>query len=78
MKKYFEIIELIELIFVSIVALIMAIGLYKLDAKQKKFIGKIQPLIEQRDTTHSLRNYEVLTDSIKNEFVKYWCDDTSE
>lgn len=47
--------------------------LYQRYKSSENFIKVITPLIEERDTTYSLRNYEVLTDSI-NKLYKDWME----
>lgn len=66
-------------ILIAIAAIVVVgteIQLYfKLKATEN-IIKVVKSLDEERDTTWSLRNYEVLTDSINNIF-KEWRNDTS-
>lgn len=77
MKKIIEELELLVLGIVCVCLTIVDINLYNYNKKQKEFINKIVPLIEERDTTSSLRNYEVLTDSLNNLYKEWYKNDTS-
>lgn len=77
MKKIIDLIELVVLGCVCVCLTIVDINLYNYNQRQKEFINKIVPLIEERDTTSSLCNYEVLTDSINNLYKDWLKDDTS-
>ena len=62
------------LLLVAAIALIaLDVILYKRYKSSENFIKVITPIIEERDTTYSLRNYEVLTDSI-NKLYKDWME----
>lgn len=39
----------------------------------KEFVTRVSPIIEEMDTTYSLRNYEVMREKLHNE-VKRWED----
>lgn len=77
MKKIIDELELLVLGCVCVCLTIVDINLYNYNKKQKEFINKIVPLIEERDTTSSLRNYEVLTDSLNNLYKEWYKHDTS-
>ena len=69
-----------KIIFIQYLLLVAAITLIALDViiyqrykSSENFIKVITPIIEERDTTYSLRNYEVLTDSI-NKLYKDWME----
>lgn len=77
MKKILDLVDLVVLGIVCVCLTIVDINLYNYNKKQKEFINKIVPLIEERDTTSSLRNYEVLTDSLNNLYKEWYKYDTS-
>ena len=63
------------LLLVAAIALIVIdVLLYIRWKSSENFIKFITPIIEERDTTSSLRNYEVLTDSMNNCY-KRWAED---
>lgn len=59
---------------VAATLLLISVNLYFRHQAAKNFAKTVIELIEERDTTHSLRNYEVLTDSLNN-VCKEWLDD---
>ena len=64
----------IDIIIGSLLVVLITITLVytvKLDQHNKQLIKTVKPLLEERDTTSSLRNYEVLTDSITNVCLKW-------
>lgn len=66
-------------ILIAIAAIVVVgieIQLYLNYKATENIIEVVKSLDEERDTTWSLRNYEVLTDSI-NDIIKEWRDDTS-
>ena len=68
MKKY--LIRLTVFLSIGILALV-SLNLYIQDKATKNFIKTLDSLIIERDSTNSLRNYEVLNDSINN-LCKQW------
>lgn len=74
MKKYLGQIILLVAAFALV---ILSLHLYSKHQSAKNFIEFVTPLIEERDTTHSLRNYEVLSDSINKAYKDWLEDDTS-
>jgi len=74
MKKYLVKITLLA----AVCALVLInVNLYIKYTTTNNFIKTVKPLIEERDTTHSLRNYEVMTDSINKLYKDWFNDDTS-
>ena len=63
MKKY---LVKITLLAAACALVTIGINLYIKYTTTNNFIKAVKPLIEECDTTHSLRNYEVLSDSINN------------
>lgn len=63
MKQYID--NLAVLVF-CVLLTYFAITLYIKHEAAKNLIELIDSLSTERDSTHSLRNYEVLTDSINN------------
>ena len=63
MKKH-----LLVIAFTLIIAALVAVSCHWYIKTQatKHFIELLDSIKAERDTTHSLRNYEVLTDSINN------------
>ncbi len=69
-----------KLNFKHYLLLVAAIAIIALDVllyirwkSSENFVKFIKPVIEERDTTSSLRNYEVLRDSV-NKCYKQWED----
>lgn len=73
MKKY---LLKILIAIAAIVVVGIEIQLYFKYKATENIIEVVKSLDEERDTTWSLRNYEVLTDSINN-IIKEWRNDTS-
>lgn len=71
MKKY--LIRLTVFLSFGILALV-TLNLYLRDKSTKNFIETLDSLVIERDSTNSLRNWEVLNDSINN-LCKKWCND---
>lgn len=71
MKKY--LIRLTVFLSIGILALV-TLNLYFRDKATKNFIETLDSLVIERDSTNSLRNWEVLNDSINN-LCKKWCND---
>ena len=64
-----------RLVITLAVLVFITICFYSVNEQQRtlQFIEKVTPIIDERDTTSSLRNYEVLTDSLNKickQFVK--------
>lgn len=74
MKKY---LVKITLLAAACALVTIGINLYIEYTTTNNFIEAVKPLIEERDTTHSLRNYEVLSDSINNLYKEWLKNDTS-
>lgn len=74
MKKYLGQITLLAALFALV---LINVNLYIKYTTTNNFIKAVKPLIEECDTTHSLRNYEVLSDSINNLYKDWLNDDTS-
>lgn len=53
------------------------VHLYYKNKATENFIELVKSIEEERDTTYSLRNYEVLTDSLNNLILKWRKGDTS-
>ena len=62
------------LLIAAIALLVLDVLLYIRWKSSENFVKFITPIIEERDTTSSLLNYEVLTDSINNCY-KRWSED---
>ena len=73
MKKY--LIRLTVFLSIGILALV-TFNLYLRDKSTKNFIETLDSLVIERDSTNSLRNCEVLNDSINN-LCKQWHYETS-
>ena len=73
MKKY--LIRLTVFLSIGILALV-TLNLYLRDKATKNFIEKLDSLVIERDSTNSIRNWEVLNDSINN-LCKQWHYETS-
>ena len=71
MKKY--LINLAIFLTIGVLALV-SLNLYIQEKATNNFIETLNSLIIERDSTYSLRNYEVLNDSINN-LCKQWLDD---
>lgn len=71
MKKY--LIRLTVFLSIGILTLV-TLNLYLRDKATKNFIETLDSLVIERDSTNSLRNWEVLNDSINN-LCKKWCND---
>ena len=71
MKKY--LIRLTVFLSIGILALV-SLNFYIQEKATKNFIETLDSLIIERDSTNSLRNYEVLNDSINN-LCKQWLND---
>lgn len=79
MKKIKNLETVILYSIIAILLGLIAFNAYTYNSKQTELLYKIQPLIEELDTTSYSPKAKVLEDSIKNEFVKYWCgNDTSD
>lgn len=74
MKKY--LIKLAIFLSIGVLALV-SLNLYIQEKATKNFIEVLDSLIIERDSTSSLRNYEVLNDSINNLCKQRLNDDTS-
>lgn len=73
MKNKFFIIILVLLPIVTA----LDVHLYYKNKATENFIELVKSIEEERDTTYSLRNYEVLTDSLNNLILKWRKGDTS-
>lgn len=73
MKNKFFIIILVLLPIVTA----LDVHLYYKNKATENFIELLESIEEERDTTYSLRNYEVLTDSLNNLILKWRKGDTS-
>lgn len=71
MKKY--LINLAIFLTIGVLALV-SLNLYIQEKATKNFIETLDSLVIERDSTNSLRNYEVLNDSINN-LCKQWLND---
>lgn len=74
MKKY--LIKLAIFLSIGVLALV-SLNLYIQEKAANNFIEVLDSLVIERDSTHSLRNYEVLNDSINNLCKQWQNDDTS-
>ena len=74
MKKY--LIRLTVFLSIGILALV-TLNLYLRDKATKNFIETLDSLVIERDSTNSLRNLEVLNDSINNLCKKWYNDEAS-
>jgi len=70
MKNYFINVLLAVL---AATLLLISVNLYFRHQAAKHFAETVITLIEERDTTHSLRNYEILNDSLNN-VCKEWLE----
>ena len=73
MKNKFFIIILVLLPIMTA----LDVHLYYKNKATDNFIELVKSIEEERDTTYSLRNYEVLTDSLNNLILKWRKGDTS-
>lgn len=73
MKNKFFIIILVLLPIMTA----LDVHLYYKNKATENFIELVKSIEEERDTTYSLRNYEVLTDSLNNLILKWRKGDTS-
>lgn len=71
MKKYLVEIALMIMCALSVAFLVATERIY---SNQQKLYEKVSPIILELDTTNSLRNYEVLSDSLNN-IYKSWLED---
>lgn len=60
--------------FVFITITYYSVNAYIGQQRTLHFIEMVEPIIEERDTTSSLRNYKVLTDSL-NKICKQFVED---
>lgn len=74
MKQY--LIRLTVFLTIGILALV-SLNLYIQDKATKNFVETLDSLVIERDSTNSLRNWEVLNDSINNLCKEWQNDDTS-
>lgn len=74
MKNYIN--DLAVILFFGLLTY-FSISLYIKHEAARNFIELIDSISTERDTTSSLRNYEVLTDSINN-LCKQWLENDTE
>lgn len=74
MKKY--LINLVIFLSLGVLALV-SLNLYIQEKATNNFIEALDSLVIERDSTNSLRNWEVINDSINNLCKEWQNDDTS-